>query len=42
MHGNTTLEMIWTVIPIVILTVIAVPTVRDSYLLGNPPHGRCP
>ena len=36
-QGNTTLEVIWTVIPIVILTVIAVPTVRDSFNLASPP-----
>ena len=27
-HGNTTLEILWTVIPAVILAIIAVPTVR--------------
>jgi len=36
-HGNTTLEVIWTVIPIIILTVIAVPTVRHGFSLASPP-----
>lgn len=30
-HGNTTLEIIWTVIPAVILVFIAVPTVRTIF-----------
>ncbi len=36
-QGNTTLEVIWTVIPIIILIVIAVPTVRDAFGLASPP-----
>ncbi len=31
-HGNTTLEILWTVIPAVILVVIAVPTVRTIFI----------
>ncbi len=31
-HGNTTLEILWTVIPAVILVVIAVPTVRTIFV----------
>jgi cytochrome c oxidase subunit 2 len=30
-HGNTTLEITWTVIPLVILIVIAIPTVRTIF-----------
>ncbi len=30
-HGNTTLEILWTVIPAVVLTIIAVPTVRTIF-----------
>jgi cytochrome c oxidase subunit 2 len=30
-HGNTTLEIIWTVLPAVILVLIAVPTVRTIF-----------
>jgi cytochrome c oxidase subunit 2 len=30
-HGNTTLEIAWTVIPLVILAIIAVPTVRTIF-----------
>jgi cytochrome c oxidase subunit 2 len=31
-HGNTTLEILWTVIPAAILVMIAVPTVRTIFL----------
>jgi cytochrome c oxidase subunit 2 len=30
-HGNTTLEIMWTIIPAVILVVIAIPTVRTIF-----------
>jgi len=30
-HGNTTLEITWTVIPLIILIVIAVPTIRTIF-----------
>jgi cytochrome c oxidase subunit II len=30
-HGNTTLEILWTVIPAIVLVVIAVPTVRAIF-----------
>ena len=30
-HGNTTLELMWTLIPVVILAIIAVPTVRTIF-----------
>ena len=30
-HGNTTLELLWTLIPVVILAIIAVPTVRTIF-----------
>lgn len=36
-QGSTTLEVIWTVIPLLILVVIAVPTVRDAFALAEPP-----
>ena len=40
-HGNTTLEIVWTIIPAVILAVIAVPTVKaifkTSEMPGNNP-----
>lgn len=35
--GNHTLEIIWTVIPVILLVVLAVPTVRTNYLLASPP-----
>ena len=30
-HGNTTLEILWTIIPAVILVIIAIPTVRTIF-----------
>lgn len=37
-HGNTTIEIIWTVIPAIILAFIAVPTVKGIFLTSaNPP-----
>ncbi len=39
-HGNTTLEVLWTLAPAVILAFIAVPTVRTIFkTAGNPPAG---
>ena len=37
-HGNTKLEILWTVIPVIILAVIAVPTVRTIFDLANEPE----
>lgn len=34
-HGNTTLEILWTIIPAVILVVIAIPTVRTIFRTGS-------
>lgn len=36
-HGNTKLEVIWTVIPILIVIALAIPTVRTTYALVKPP-----
>ena len=36
-HGNHTLEVLWTVIPIVILITMGVPTVKDAFHLAVPP-----
>jgi cytochrome c oxidase subunit II len=38
-HGNTTIEIIWTVIPALILAVIAVPTVRGIFETNAIPKG---
>lgn len=35
--GNHTLEIIWTLVPIVLLVIMAIPTVRTNYLLASPP-----
>src|SRR5512140_2626559 len=35
-HGNTTLEITWTIIPALILAVIAVPTVRTIFRTEAP------
>ena len=37
-HGNTKLEILWTIIPVIILAVIAVPTVRTIFDLANEPE----
>ena len=37
-HGNTKLEIIWTIIPALILVVIAVPTVQTIYDTYQPPE----
>jgi cytochrome c oxidase subunit II len=34
-EGNHTLEIIWTVIPIILLVILAVPTVRDTFTLAD-------
>lgn len=36
-HGNTTLEIVWTIIPAVILALIAVPTVRTIFRTATKP-----
>jgi cytochrome c oxidase subunit II len=38
-HGNTTIEIIWTVIPALILAAIAVPTVRGIFQTSATPTG---
>src|SRR5690242_1657968 len=38
-HGNTTIEIIWTVIPALILAAIAVPTVRGIFETNATPTG---
>lgn len=39
-HGNTTLEIIWTLIPALIIVIIAVPTVRQIFASYRPaPEG---
>nr|WP_279326127.1 cytochrome aa3 quinol oxidase subunit II [Bacillus sp. FJAT-47783] len=37
MHGSTKLEIIWTVIPIIIVTALAVPNAKALYDLVEPP-----
>lgn len=36
-HGNTKLEIIWTLIPIVILIIVGVPTVQAAFYVWTPP-----
>jgi len=38
-EGNTLLEFVWTVVPIILLVILAVPTVRDAYALAQVPQG---
>ncbi len=35
-HGNTKLEIIWTIIPIVILAIVGVPTVQAAFKIAAP------
>jgi cytochrome c oxidase subunit 2 len=37
-HGNTVLEIIWTVIPIILLGILAVPTVKYTFQLAEAPR----
>jgi cytochrome c oxidase subunit 2 len=36
-HGNTTLEIVWTIIPAFILAMIAVPTIRTIFQMAKEP-----
>ena len=36
-HGNTRLEIAWTIAPAVVLAVIAVPTIQTIFAIGGPP-----
>lgn len=38
-HGNTTVEIVWTIIPAVILALIAVPTIRGIFATAETPEG---
>ena len=38
-HGNTTVEIVWTIIPAVILALIAVPTIRTIFRTAEVPAG---
>jgi len=38
-HGNTRLEIAWTILPAVLLAVLAVPTVQGIFDLRTPPEG---
>jgi cytochrome c oxidase subunit 2 len=38
-HGNTKLEITWTIIPSLIILVIAIPTVQGIWRLAEPPEG---
>jgi len=41
-HGNTKLEILWTIIPTLILLAIAVPTVQTIYSTYEPPENSDP
>lgn len=36
-HGNRRLEVVWTIIPILLIAIIAVPTVEQTYVEGKTP-----
>ena len=41
-HGNTKLEIAWTIAPAIVLIVIAVPTITGIFYLADPPSGEDP
>ncbi len=38
-HGNTKLEIAWTIIPIILLAAVAIPTVQTQFYIAAPPEG---
>ena len=38
-HGNTTLEIAWTIIPFILLVFLAIPTVHYAFVFGDTPPG---
>ena len=38
-HGNTKLEIAWTIVPSIVLLVVAVPTVITQFYISTPPSG---
>ncbi|WP_028785015.1 cytochrome aa3 quinol oxidase subunit II [Thalassobacillus devorans] len=39
LHGNTAIEIVWTVIPLIIVIILSVPTVTTLFDLEKPPEG---
>ncbi len=37
-EGNTRLEFAWTIIPLLLLAVLAVPTIKDAFAAASPPN----
>lgn len=38
LHGNTMIEIVWTVIPFIIVALLSIPTVTTNYALEKPPE----
>ncbi|KGP91768.1 quinol oxidase subunit 2 [Pontibacillus chungwhensis BH030062] len=38
LHGNTTIEIIWTIIPVIIVILLSIPTVTTLFDLEKPPE----
>lgn len=38
-HGNNTLEIVWTIVPVILVVAIAVPTVQGLFYVDTPPEG---
>ena len=38
-HGNTKLEITWTIIPSIMLAIVAVPTIVSQFYISSPPDG---
>lgn len=41
-EGNHTVELVWTIIPILICIVLVIPTIHDAFVLASPPAGSNP
>lgn len=41
-EGNHTIELIWTIVPILICVALAIPTIHDAFVLASPPPNSNP
>lgn len=41
-HGNKTLETVWWIVPVILLTIIAIPMVKQTFLLAKLPKAKDP
>ena len=41
-HGNKTLETVWWIVPVILLTIIAIPMVKQTFVLAKLPKAKDP